>query len=128
MDSLQEKLSGYLVKRLRYWLDIEGWQGVEVHQKYGWPSNRQAEAKKGLRPVSWPIMKTLVSTKFVTITELEEHLPMTDQERAFVQEEFAPYSDPELHTILKRFQKAGLSLSDLGRSYIEDNPEDFLEE
>ena len=127
-DVLLQKLSDFIVRKLNYMIDIEGWQGTEIYDKYGLPSNRQSELKKGKRRVSKPSIRKLLGGRFVTLNEIESNVDLSENEKRYLYSEFGPYDNPNLHPKLQRFTSAGVDVIEALEEYEKNHPEKFNKE
>jgi hypothetical protein len=124
-DALLQKLNDFIVKKLNYMIDIEGWQGTEIYDKYGLPSNRQSELKKGKRRVSKPSIRKLLGGRFVTLNEIKSNVDLSDNESKYLYSEFGPYDNPALHPKLQKFTSAGVDVMEALEEYERNHPEKF---
>jgi hypothetical protein len=124
-DALLQKLNDFIVKKLNYMIDIEGWQGTEIYDKYGLPSNRQSELKKGKRRISKPSIRKLLGGRFVTLNEIESNVDLSNKESKYLYSEFGPYDNPALHPKLQKFTSAGVDVMEALEEYEKNHPEKF---
>ena len=96
--------------------------GTEISKVFGLPSNRQSELKNPENyPDKWisqPLLKKLIAGGFITVTEIKKIVPLTDDERAYV-DELEIYEDKDFHKAIIMAKKHGITTKDLTKLIIE---------
>ena len=92
------------------------WRGTEIARVFGLPSNRQSELKNpSSYPDKWisqPLLKKLIAGGFITVKEIKNLVPLSDDERSYV-DELEIYEDRDFHKAISLAKKRGLSSKDI---------------
>jgi len=121
VKAFRKKIDVFIAKKLKFMLDVENWQGVELHRKYGFPSNRQSELmnpEKYLGPiVSDDLLAILLGGNFVTTEQIKKDAGLTEKELDYFNENFGFYGNKELRQEIIRLLRAGEDPEKVLRNY-----------